>query len=1064
MNSKICFRRPMALLLSLVLCVGLVPSTFAAQQNSYHDPADHWQEANNRTNELDANATVTHETFTCGECGQETSFLAFRTPEYTRDGQTAMSRNVRYSDGTMIGGEDKGSILDGVPGKDAYYTGYHWTKAVCETCGGINTNMSKTDYCYQNNVYWLYDCASNFFEELPETKTIEQSDSSYHRVTITSGEYCEFCYGTYKETSSSLERHNMETAIRPELAHDRFVEMDTCADCGYAETAYTAAKSVVADYFGVVDGQPHTVTVSDLSEAGVTTAIRYGNSADACTLTSAPNYTEAGDYAVYYEITYTYLDTDMVEDGVAYVHLRDESTEETDGDGTCGEDHNWTLLDSVDPTCLTLGYDRYLCVDCGKIEKRDYEAALGHAFQRVVIRDATCETAGKVLEICERCGTVQESTTPKGEHEFSTTVVPATCTSPGYTLRECAVCGERHIEDITAALPHNYIAKVTPATCEGGGKTAHICEGCGSSFVTDYTDPLGHSWDEGTEVTGSTCTGEGLIEYRCVRCGYHRLEGDAAAGHVPGEAATCTTPQLCTKCGAVIVNALGHDYQEEVTAPTCTEMGYTTYTCSRCGDTYKGDYTDAAGHKPGDWIIDQEPTIDSEGSKHKECEVCGETLETEEIEKIYNQATTDSKGEAVVGGYLVIVTDADSKNPVANAFVALHADHTLSVRLPSGRLLDYTDQTTITVLLTKDKSAVANMFIAVTDRQDNYCEDSTDANGQITVPDTTGKTNEDGNATVGWEDEDGDRWTITVKVEDHETGRPIEDAEVSIGKGGNITVTLPDGTDMDEDNRITVTVTDQKREPQEGLTVIIKGDLGQKETGETDENGKLTVPAVVESEYHGAYVVGYTDGTFGPDRDMTRSEAATIFARLLAQRNGERITAPTKTTFPDVPTNAWYAGYVSYLARYGIAVGYTDGLFHGDEPITRAEFTAMAVRFFDTYGNGDPAIMEEYSGFWDVSPGHWAAGYIADAARYGWVVGYGDGTFHADDEITRAEVVTIVNRLLGREADQEYIADHPRGLVLFPDVSKSYWAYYDILEAANGHTASMQDAETWLKA
>ncbi len=1064
MNRKIRFRRPMALFLSLALCVGLVPSAFAAQQNSYHDPADHWQEANNRTNELDANATVTHETFTCGECGQETSFLAFRTPEYTRDGQTAMTRNVRYSDGTMIGGEDKGSILDGVPGKDAYYTGYHWTKAVCETCGGINTNMSKTDYCYQNNVYWLYDCASNFFEALSDTETIEQVDSTYHRVITTSGSYCGFCYGTYKETSSTLEKHHMETAIRPELAHDRFVEMDTCADCGYAETDYAAAKSVVADYFGVVDGQPHTVTVSDLSEAGVTTAIRYGHTADGCTLTSAPNYTEAGDYAVYYEITYTFQNTDMVEDGVAYVHLRDESTEETEGDGSCGEDHNWTLLDSVDPTCLTLGYDRYLCVDCGKIEKRDYEAALGHAFQSVVIRDATCEASGKVLEICERCGEVKESTTPKGEHEFSVTTVPATCTSPGYTLRECAVCGERHITDITAALPHNYVAKTTPSTCEGGGKTIHICEGCGSSFVTDYTDPLGHSWDEGTEVTGSTCTGEGLIEYRCVRCGYHWLEGDAAAGHVPGEAATCTTPQLCTKCGAVIVNALGHDYQEEVTAPTCTEMGYTTNTCSRCGDTYKGDYTDAAGHKPGDWIIDQEPTTDSEGSKHKECEVCGETLETEEIEKIYNQATTDTHGEAIVGGYLVTVSDTDTKNPVAGATVTLHENESLSIRLPSGRLLDYADQTTITVLLTKDKSAVANVFIAVTDRQDNYCEDRTDANGQITVPDTTGKTNEDGNATVGWEDEDGDRWTLTVKVEDHETGRPIEDAGVSIGKIGTITVTLPDGTDMDEDNRITVTVTDQEREPQEDLTVTVKGDLGQKETGETDEDGKLTVPAVVESEYHGAYVVGYTDGTFGPDRDMTRSEAATIFARLLAQRNGERITAPTKTTFPDVPTNAWYAGYVSYLARYGIAVGYTDGLFHGEEPITRAEFTAMAVRFFDAYGDGDPAIMENYGGFWDVSPGHWAAGYIEAAARYGWVVGYGDGTFQADDEITRAEVVTIVNRLLGREADQEYIADNPRGLILFPDVSKDYWAYYDILEAANGHTASMEDAETWLKA
>ena len=576
MNRKNRFRRPMALLLSLALCVGLVPSAFAAQQNSYHDPAEHWQEANNRTNELDSNATITHETFTCGECGKQTSFLAFRTPEYTRDSQTALSRNVKYSDGTMVDGEGQGSILDGVPGQDAYYTGYHWTKAVCETCGGINTNMAKTDYGYLKNVYWLYDCANNFFEALPDSETIEQVDSEYHRVTTTSGEYCGFCYGTYKESSSSLERHHMESSIRPELAHDRFVEMATCADCGYAETAYTAAKAVIADYFGVVDGQPHTVTVSDLSEAGVTTAIHYGHTADGCTLTSAPNYTEAGDYAVYYEITYTFQNTDMVEDGVAYVHLRDESTEETEGDGTCGEDHNWTLLDSVDPTCLTLGYDRYLCVDCGKIEKRDYEAALGHAFQRVVIRDATCEASGKVLEICERCGTVQESTTPKGEHEFSVTTVPATCTSPGYTLRECAVCGERHITDITASLPHNYVAKTTPSTCEGGGKTIHICEGCGSSFVTDYTDPLGHSWDEGTEVTGSTCTGEGLIEYRCVRCGYHRLEGDAAAGHVPGEAATCTAPQLCTKCGAVIVNALGHDYQEEVTAPTCTEMGYTT--------------------------------------------------------------------------------------------------------------------------------------------------------------------------------------------------------------------------------------------------------------------------------------------------------------------------------------------------------------------------------------------------------------------------------------------------------------------------------------------------------
>ena len=178
------------------------------------------------------------------------------------------------------------------------------------------------------------------------------------------------------------------------------------------------------------------------------------------------------------------------------------------------------------------------------------------------------------------------------------------------------------------------------------------------------------------------------------------------------------------------------------------------------------------------------------------------------------------------GGYLVIVTDTDTKDPVANATVTLHADDTLSIRLPNSRILDYADQTTVTVLLTKDKSAVADLFISVTDKHNNYCAGNTDSNGQVTVPGTSGKTNEDGNATVGWEDEDGDRWTLTVTVEDYETGRPIEDAEVSIGKGGNITVTLPDGTDMDEDNRITVTVTDNERDPQEDVTVIVKGDLG----------------------------------------------------------------------------------------------------------------------------------------------------------------------------------------------------------------------------------------------
>lgn len=1088
MNKKYFFsHRVLAMLLTLTLCLSMIPTASAAQQNSYHDPVEHWQQASNRTNELDVNSIVTHETFYCATCRENTDFTVWRVPEYTRSGETALNRNVKYSNGMCIDEVTVGSLDAGVPGENAYYTGYHWTKSVCSRCGDWNSNETNgAPYAWDKNIYVLHDCAAKFYLDLPETVTHEYVDSKYHRTVTKGGTYCCFCYGTNYEKSSVLERHDMETETLPQPAHGRFAAVEKCRLCDYTCYDYTAAKAVVASYYGVADGQPHTISVTDLSEAGVRTAIRYGNSADSCTMTTAPNYTDEGQYTVYYEITYTCDGVDMTENGVAYVWLRDDTTDENGNCGCgcsnpncgcqnkhcngncctdkgCGENHKYILLDSTKAGCTTLGYDRYLCTECGKIEKRDYVDSLGHAWQGIVIRDATCETDGKQLELCSRCGEMKQTATPKGEHSYEVYTGAATCTSPGYTVRECSVCGDRHIEDITAALPHNYESHVIAATCENGGKTIHRCDGCGSSFVTDYTDALGHSWDKGTLVTNATCTGEGVMEYRCTRCGYHRLDADPADGHIPGAPATCTEPQLCTRCGAVLKNALGHDYKPEVTAPTCTEMGYTTNTCARCGDTTKTDYTEPAGHKPGDWIIDKEPTTDSEGSKHKECTVCGEKLETQPIEKIYNSATTDSKGEAIVGGYLVTVTDTDTKNPVANAAVALHKDNSISIRLPNSRLLDYADQTTVTVQLVKDKSAVPGMSIAVTDKNDNYASGKTDVAGQITVPTGSGKTNEDGKVTAGYEDADGDRWTLTIKVEHTDTGRPIPNAEVSIGKTGNITVKLPDGTDLDKNHRVTVTVTDHKKNPQENKNIIVKGDLSQTAKGKTDQDGKLTVPEIEERERHGTYILGYTDGTFGPSRSMTRAEAAAIFARLLAEKNGDTISIAANTRFTDIPAHAWYSGYAKYLNNNGVTYGKSKTIFAPNDAITRAEFTTLAVRFFDVYGDGDAEIMEQYKDFNDVSDGYWAAAYIKAAAKHGWINGYGDGSFRSDDEINRAEVVTIVNRLLGREADADYIADNLRKLNTFPDVNRKHWAYYAVMEAANAHTAILGDSESWSK-
>lgn len=521
-----------------------------------------------------------------------------------------------------------------------------------------------------------------------------------------------------------------------------------------------------------------------------------------------------------------------------------------------------------------------------------------------------------------------------------------------------------------------------------------------------------------------------------IRCGYHRLEGNAASGH---------------------------DYKVEVVQPTCTEMGYTIHTCTRCGDTYQDGYTKATGHKPGDWIIDRQPTTDTEGSKHKECRECGETLDTQPMEKIRNEATTDSNGEAIVGGYLVTVTDTDTKAPVANARVSLSQDDTISIRLPSGRLLDYADQTTVTVQLVKDKSPVVAMPIAVTDHNDNYASGKTDKAGQITVPGGSGETNEDGKATGGYEDADGERWTLTVKVERTETGRPVPHAIVTIGKTGHITVQLPDGTDMDQKHHITVTVTDHKKVPQKNLMVIVKGDLEQSYRDKTDQKGQVTVPEIAQTERHGIYIEGYPDGSFGPERGMTRAEAATIFARLLAEKNGDNISTVARTKFDDIPAHAWYSGYVKYLNNHGVAYGKTKTTFAPDEAITRAEYTALAVRFFEVYGDGSAEIMEKYKSFDDVSEGDWAASYIQAAAKYGWVNGYEDGSFHPSRQITRAEVVTLTNRLLGRSADEAYVQEHLRQLNTFHDLSKRHWAYYEVMESANAHTAVLGKNETWNK-
>ncbi len=429
------FKSVVSMLLVLAISLSLIPSVFAAQSNEYVDPADSWLSSNNRTNELDVNATITNETQYCCVCEKNTAVHTYRVPEYTKSGETAKNRDVQYSDGTKIDGYSKGNLDDGTPGVDAYFTGYHWTKVVCQTCGTINSGDGAGSYNFNNNVYSLNSCDHNFFLEFDNT-THEYYDEDYHLTTLKRGEYCKFCKGTFARASQGLQDHNFIETVDAQLGNNRFYIHEKCEDCGYETSEYVTAKSVVASYYGTEDGEAHTLTVSNLSERGVTTSILYGNSADNCTKTSAPNYTQAGYYTVYYKINYTYAGETMTENGVSYVWLVADDEDEGTNGGTVvvlptAHEHDYHYLETVEPSCDNLGYDRFQCNGCGDLIKTNYTQSNGHNHKAVTIREATCKQGGLKLYLCEDCGDFYEETTPVASHSYKTVNHIPTCRVTG---------------------------------------------------------------------------------------------------------------------------------------------------------------------------------------------------------------------------------------------------------------------------------------------------------------------------------------------------------------------------------------------------------------------------------------------------------------------------------------------------------------------------------------------------------------------------------------------------------------------------------------------------------
>lgn len=233
---------------------------------------------------------------------------------------------------------------------------------------------------------------------------------------------------------------------------------------------------------------------------------------------------------------------------------------------------------------------------------------------------------------------------------------------------------------------------------------------------------------------------------------------------------------------------------------------------------------------------------------------------------------------------------------------------------------------------------------------------------------------------------------------------------------------------------------DEKIDVPLGITTVF---AGWEET---------SVPSMLNGDDHYAYIQGYSDGTVRPNANITRAQVATIFFRLLDEDvRDDNLT--TYNTFPDVDEDYWANTAISTMASLGVINGRNSGLFDPDAYITRAEFAAICARFDDSGVDGITTFTD--------TVGHWAEDEISRAAALGWIQGYSDGTFRPNQYITRAQAVTMINRVLCRLPEDT--DDLLSGMNTWTDCHEDDWFYLAIQEATNSHDFVAKDRvyESW---
>ena len=288
------------------------------------------------------------------------------------------------------------------------------------------------------------------------------------------------------------------------------------------------------------------------------------------------------------------------------------------------------------------------------------------------------------------------------------------------------------------------------------------------------------------------------------------------------------------------------------------------------------------------------------------------------------------------------------------------------------------------------------------------------------------------------------RTTAKTSRNGSESGIALFSVDSITGNGGDwyyVEVTAPEGYVLDTtEHKIT------KNDFSTSRSAAIRN-------AETVRNYRSSTPDVLNGDDHYAYVVGYSDGAVRPNANISRAEVATIFFRLLKDsvRDGNLLTS---NTYTDVPDSYWANTAISTMTGLGYVQGRSTTTFAPQSPITRAEFATICARF-------DTGTSSGTQTFTDIK-GHWAEKYIQRAAELGWIKGFEDGTFRPDTYITRAQAMTMINRVLNRIPEDA--SDLLPDMNVWPDCNPGDWFYLAVQEATNSHDFKHKagNYETWI--